>query len=84
MSRFRKRPVEVEAVQLDKHNARTLAAWAGGDMVVWHGGDLAYIMIPTLEGKMRANRGDWIIQGVEGEFYPCKDSVFQETYERVG
>ena len=83
MSRFRKRPVEVEAVQLDERNARTLAGWAGGE-IAWQDGGVPYIIIPfsTLDGAMRADIGDWIIQGVQGEFYPCKDSVFQSTYER--
>jgi hypothetical protein len=40
-------------------------------------------MINTLEGEMRANEGDWIIQGVEGEIYPCKPSIFAATYEPV-
>ena len=38
--------------------------------------------IETLEGTMTASAGDWIIQGVEGEFYPCKDEIFRKTYER--
>ena len=41
------------------------------------------IMINTLEGKSAANVGDWIIQGVEGEIYPCKPSIFEKTYEPV-
>ena len=41
------------------------------------------IFIQTLEGKMRADRGDWIIKGVNGEFYPCKPDIFEKTYEPV-
>ena len=41
------------------------------------------LMIRTLEGDMRATCGDWIIRGVRGEFYPIKESIFRETYERV-
>lgn len=37
--------------------------------------------IPTLEGTMTANPGDWIIEGVNGEFYPCKADIFEKTYE---
>lgn len=37
--------------------------------------------IKTLEGSMRIQPGDWLIQGTEGEFYPCKDSVFTRKYE---
>ena len=39
--------------------------------------------IPTLEGVMRANPGDYIIEGVEGERYPCKPGIFEQTYEPV-
>lgn len=39
--------------------------------------------IETLEGKMEVNVGDWIIKGVKGEFYPCKDDIFRATYEPV-
>ena len=39
--------------------------------------------IDTLEGKMHANAGDWIITGVRGEKYPCKKEIFEETYEPV-
>ena len=41
------------------------------------------LMIRTLEGDMRATYGDYIIKGVQGEFYPIKESIFRETYERV-
>ena len=40
--------------------------------------------IPTLEGNMHVSDGDWIITGVKGERYPCKDDIFQTTYEKVG
>ena len=39
------------------------------------------LLIPTLEGTMRADPGDWIIKGVKGEFYPCKPDIFEATYE---
>lgn len=42
-----------------------------------------YADIHTLEGKMRADVGDWIIRGVQGEFYPCKPEIFKQTYEKV-
>ncbi len=41
---------------------------------------LEHLQIETLEGTMKANVGDWIIRGTEGEFYPCKPSVFQRKY----
>lgn len=39
--------------------------------------------VQTLEGRMRVNKGDWIIKGIKGELYPCKPDIFEATYERV-
>ena len=47
------------------------------------GGGTPEITIGTLEGNMKAKIGDWIIKGVNGEMYPCKDDIFQKTYEVV-
>ena len=41
------------------------------------------VIIPTLEGRMIAKAGDWIIRGISGEYYPCKDYIFKNTYEEV-
>lgn len=41
------------------------------------------LIIATLEGEMEAGDGDWIIRGVKGEFYPCRDDIFALTYEAV-
>lgn len=41
------------------------------------------VYIETLEGVMKADKGDWIIKGVKGELYPCKPDVFEMTYEKV-
>lgn len=45
--------------------------------------DYAEWEIDTLEGKMLASPGDWVIQGVNGEIYPCKSDIFEKTYEKV-
>ena len=42
------------------------------------------IYIDTLEGKMKANKGDYIIKGVKGEIYPCKPDIFHMSYEYIG
>jgi hypothetical protein len=44
---------------------------------------LPAIYIHTLEGVMKANMGDFIIKGINGEFYPCKSDIFEKTYEKV-
>lgn len=85
MARFRKKPVEIEARQLKGDEDGTwglaVAEWCGGSV----GGsfDKPYVLISTLEGTMRAETGDWIIKGVQGEFYPCKPDIFDATYEAV-
>lgn len=85
---YRKKPVEVEAVRFGKHNGLEVAEWCGGKLAnedpnrkqQWLP---TFISIPTLEGTMQARLGDWIIKGVNGEFYSCKPDIFEQTYERV-
>lgn len=80
MSKYRKKPVVIEAHQLDMEDydmACELAGWCGGRTVD------EGIAIDTKEGTMIAVDGDFIIQGVQGEFYPCKPDIFKATYEFV-
>lgn len=90
----RKKPVEVHAELFDgsMDRAMTLARVVKGQAGLYAGQqeqpdraerELWYIEIPTLEGTMRADAGDWIIKGVQGEFYPCKPAVFHRTYDIV-
>lgn len=85
MPYFRKRPVVIEAQQMsaDPDIARVQAHWCGGTFSTSPEGRGAFITIPTLEGDHRALPGDWIIKGVKGEFYPCKDEIFRATYEET-
>jgi hypothetical protein len=80
MPRFRKKPVVIEARQYTGQNGTELLRWIGGTEL---GEDLLgdYVEIVTLEGTMRADKNDWIIKGVKGEFYPCKPDIFEATYE---
>lgn len=57
----------------------------GGDTirVNYEDKDNPYLKIETLEGTMKASVGDYIIKGVNGEFYPCKPDIFEKTYKRV-
>lgn len=77
--RYRKKPVVIEAVQYDGANAHEISEFVGESYI----DDLRTPAIRTLEGDMRVTSGDWVIQGVQGEFYPVKDSIFRETYEKV-
>ncbi len=80
MPKFRKKPVVIEARQYTGMNGSALLGWVGGsELEEDFLGD--YIEIHTLEGTMRADKNDWIIKGVKGEFYPCKPDIFAATYE---
>jgi hypothetical protein len=83
---YRKKPVVITAQQFDQDKKYRLAPEfaavicahgepIGGHFGGWH--------IDTLEGKMHVSDGDWIIKGVQGEFYPCKPDIFEATYEPV-
>jgi len=80
--RFRKRPVEIEAVQWTGHNCTEVYDILNVGGSAWRG-QFGSLVIPTLEGEVRADPGDWIIRGSKGEFYPCKPAIFEETYEEV-
>lgn len=82
--RYRKRPVIIEAVLFagSEQSADEVAEWCGGVKWVRHVvTDEWVVSIPTLEGWMTASPGDYIIRGVQGEFYPCKPDIFAATYE---
>lgn len=87
--RYRKKPVEVEAIQYTESNWVEVISFTGGDPGSNANNQHAFIdrggnfVIRTLEGEMRASVGDWIIKGVKGEFYPCKPDIFEATYEEV-
>ena len=80
MPMFRKRPVVIEARQWIGTNSDDLMEWSGG--LVYYT-PFSGCNVHTLEGIMRADLGDWIIRGVQGEFYPCKPDTFAETYEEA-
>lgn len=81
--KFRKKPVEVEAIQWTGENVGEIKWFAGLDVSVQYLEKPPTLKIHTLEGIMTARPGDWIIKGVKGEFYPCKQDIFEKTYEPV-
>ena len=97
MSRYRKLPVVIEAVQFDgtDKGLSSVIRFIGGAEngtpvnagVYWSRDSKDFIkwefQFKTLEGTMTASPGDWIIKGVRGEFYPCKPDIFAATYEVV-
>lgn len=83
VQQFRKKPVVIQAVQFDGTNFNELLDWIASDGITQPYARSGGIYIPTLEGDMRADLGDYVIKGVTGEFYPCKPGIFELTYERV-
>lgn len=85
--RYRKKPVIIEAIQFEDNSDRIIEIheFMGGDTirVNYEDKNNPYLKIETLEGIMKASVGDYIIKGVNGEFYPCKPDIFEKTYERV-
>ncbi len=81
--KFRKKPVTIEAIQLtDAKSVLDIEAWIDSPTVGFNTSPPT-LWIDTLEGRMTAYAGDWIIKGVNGEFYPCKNEIFIKTYQEV-
>ena len=85
MNKYRKKPVEIEAIQWVSDNIEQVYEMLGvGDnLIINTDEDEVKHFINTLEGKMKMSWGDYIIKGVKGEFYPCKPDIFELTYEKV-
>lgn len=82
--RYRKRQVEIEAIQFTRNNYDEVVEFTNGSTFNFRiercVGGKAYCDIETLEGSMTATERDYIIKGVHGEFYACKPEIFKETY----
>lgn len=83
---YRKKPIVIEAHELTKDCTDRIKKFIGVatefHIIVSEAG-FHSISIETLEGTMKAHEGDFIIKGVNGELYPCKDEIFKKTYEEV-
>ena len=93
---FRKKPVTIQAFQMTEARRSDNADWPNWLHQAWNAepGEGALFIdkddparhllaLGTLEGVHRVQWGDWIIQGVKGELYPCKPDIFEATYEEV-
>lgn len=94
IQKYKKRPVKIEVLLWDGQNHREMATFLGfpEDKALATRGENFFIdhdevegglIIKTLEGNRLASIGDYIIKGVQGEFYPCKPDIFKQTYEEV-
>ena len=92
--KYRKKPVVIEAIQWTRENDVELEHWLCKEKDIELEIDehlyvagvgtpyISAIRIKTLEGTLEATYGDYIIKGVNGEFYPCKPDIFEKTYEK--
>lgn len=97
MPKFRKKPIVIEAFQMTRERRITNAEWPDWMNEAWNkerytqgalypttlGFDIGTLSCGTLEGIYEVSWNDWIIQGVNGEIYPCKPDIFEKTYEAV-
>jgi len=94
--KYKKKPIEIEAFQydgdlMDTHGEYYVPQWA---VDAWENDILTYgfnddiecpceLYVKTLEGNMLIKVGDYVIKGVKGELYPCKEDIFEMTYDLV-
>ncbi|MEC3770735.1 hypothetical protein [Bacillus velezensis] len=86
MAKYRKKPVEIEAVKFEDtaHSITDISNLAGGRTIVYsYQSEYPTLTIQTLEGEVIAQVGEYIIRGIEGELYPCNPDIFEKTYEKV-
>lgn len=79
IKKYRKKPVTIEAIQWNGGNLSEIRDFMRRTVVA----NGLVLIIPTLEGNMHASLNDYIIKGINGEFYPCKPDIFAKTYEEV-
>ena len=82
--KYRKKPVIIEAIQYTGDNYKEICDFVGKELrkpMIQY--DTSEIIIETLEGNHICSKGDFVIKGVNGEFYPCKPDIFAKTYDAV-
>lgn len=89
MPKYRKKPVVIEAIQFNNlDDYLEICNWIDDSKSTLSAAETVEFRTPimlvnTLEGTMAANPGDYIIKGVNNEFYPCKPDIFEKTYEAL-
>lgn len=78
--KYRKRPIEIEAIQFN--TAKDIKEFVPENILIYKVSE-DYFYIKTLEGDMLVSPKDYIIKGIKGEFYPCKEDIFLKTYEQI-
>ena len=87
MAKYRKKPVVIDAIQWTGENLGQCKIFLGdsfaGALTEKRIGGKRDLLVQTLEGKVMASKGDYLIRGIQGEYYPCKPDIFSATYEAV-
>ena len=91
MPMYRKKPVVIEAFLIENEydSLGEVSMWCASEIVAYGEDETRTkpegmgLAIKTLEGTMLARVGDYVIKGVQSEFYPCKPDIFEATYEKV-
>ena len=83
MAKYRKKPVEIEAIQYDGENISDLFEFVGdlSNLGIDLKNDKIYVI--TLEGDMEISKNDYLIRGIKGEYYPCKPDIFEASYDKI-
>jgi len=91
--KYRKKPIVIDTIQYNGLNHEKISNFVGKELKLKLESETAYIAgvappifsltIKTLEGNHKAMPGDFIIKGIEGEFYPCKPDIFEKTYDKI-
>ena len=85
MAKYRKKPVEIAAIQFVSDNIEKVYELLGKNLIVTplaNGEGISHF-VRTLEGDMELSWNDYVIKGIKGEFYPCKPDIFELTYDKV-
>lgn len=83
VKKYRKRPLLIEAIRFTEETKNRVFDFVTCDKYAAFELDQPVLHIQTLEGLVVVHLGDWVIKGIAGEFYPCRDDIFRETYEII-
>jgi len=83
MKTYRKKPVIIEAIKWDGNNPQDIIFFCGKFARFDERKDLYLTTLENKKNEFEVAKGDFIIKGVKGEFYACKEDIFNETYDEV-
>lgn len=79
--KYRKRPLEVDAIRWTGENVAAIGHFTDGHRNVGYDPSSHSLFVVTSAGQVRCAAGDWLVRSASGEYYPCKDAIFEQDYE---